>query len=337
MKHIGWPVHRVRTVTTRPVYPEADPYYTRVTRQEFDELAESPRWVTNRQLGGLTAYATSLNEIEEAAVAGYVCVHSIYAGDGGAGVLREYFGHRLLSFGVLAARGGIDAQITVLRDRLLSRERDDPQAIDARLAHQIPAIEYVLTNPTVETPRGPLPVFDATIVNDDLQSATSALLEYVQQLAPEVNTQMRSDAELLDHSQEAGYVGGGYYNPPDEVPQVGRLLASDAIHALSIGPIDTIDGSTHVLAALYNELRAQLGNDEWLFAVYDSASHTLAVQITDARRLLDFEPRVRSGELTRLGFYAVSDAAATTACCGSQRSKTSRSYARVEPDGSRWV
>jgi guanylate kinase len=161
-------VHRVSTLTTRPSRPDADPSYRSVSDDELARITATGSWLVNAQLDGTVKYATNLDEIEEQARAGKICLHSIFAGEQGAGGLRGYFGRKVYSIGVLAAEDGAQQQLIRLRQRLLTRGRDDPEAIRNRLRHQLAPIRYVLENPTVPTPDGPLRVFDRVIVNDDL-------------------------------------------------------------------------------------------------------------------------------------------------------------------------
>jgi guanylate kinase len=169
-------VHRVSTITTRPASANADPSYESVSAEEFARRTAAGRWIVNHQLGGAVAYGTSIDEIERVASQGRICVHSIYAGPEGAGKLREVFGRRVFSLGLLAAHGSVETQLEVLRRRLLDRGRDDPATIEARLKHQIEALRYVQENPVVPTGDGPLRVFDQVTVNAVLERAVECVL-----------------------------------------------------------------------------------------------------------------------------------------------------------------
>lgn len=169
--------HRVHTLTTRPVSKDADPTYEQVDREELERRVAEGGWIANTQLSGATSYGTSIIEIEEAAESGLISVHSIYAGPDGAGKLRRIFGQRLVSIGLLATRGQVDDQLMVLRERLLSRSRDDAEAIEARLRHQAEPLSYVLENPSVDTPDGALRVFDRVLINQDLETTVEAAVE----------------------------------------------------------------------------------------------------------------------------------------------------------------
>jgi guanylate kinase len=170
-------VHRVSTITTRPASGNADPSYESVAADELRRRTAQGRWIVNQQLGGAVAYGTNIDEIERMAGQGRICVHSIYAGPEGAGKLREVFGRRLFSLGLLAAHGDVETQLAVLRRRLLERGRDDPATIEARLRHQVEALEYVQQNPTVPTGDGPMKVFDQVLVNEVLEQAVHTVLE----------------------------------------------------------------------------------------------------------------------------------------------------------------
>jgi guanylate kinase len=163
-------VYRVRTITTRPVSKAADPTYEQVSSDEFERRVSYGKWIANYQLSGRTAYGTSVEEIEEAAKAGCVSILSVYAGPDGAGSLRRVFGAGVVSIGLLATKGSAEAQRRILRERLLSRKRDDPAAIEARLKHQLQPLQYVIDNPKVRTSDGPMKVFDYVLINDDLDA-----------------------------------------------------------------------------------------------------------------------------------------------------------------------
>lgn len=171
----GNSVHRVRTITTRPVSAEADPTYEQVTAEEFQLRIGSGQWIANYQLSGLTAYATSIDEIYRMADQGIACILSVYAGPEGAGRLKQVFGRNAYSIGLLPAAGTIEHQLQVLRDRLLARNRDNPQAIDARLRHQLQPLQYVIDNPTLETSDGMLSAFDDVLVNGELDETVKGV------------------------------------------------------------------------------------------------------------------------------------------------------------------
>lgn len=181
MARFGPRIHRVHTLTTRPVSRAADPTYEQVTPEEFEKRVADGRWMYNYQLSGLTAYATSVSEIEAAAREGRVSIHSIYAGPAGAGRLREIFGGHALSVGLLPTVGSAEEQLQVLRARLLARSRDDAAAIEARLQHQLEPLHYVLDNPLVDTDDGPMRVFDQLLFNEDIAETVSSVVRLFEQ------------------------------------------------------------------------------------------------------------------------------------------------------------
>lgn len=171
--------HRVSTVTTRATSPQADPTYQTVSAAEMRNLSLTEDLIVTTQLGGSVLYGTRIAEIEAQVEAGKICVHAIFAGPDGAGRLREVFGSRLFSVGLLAANGGLDAQMEILAERLMSRTRDSLDAVRTRLRYQAGPIEYVLANPSVKTVDGDLPVFDTVLVNDHLESTLTRMIEIV--------------------------------------------------------------------------------------------------------------------------------------------------------------
>jgi guanylate kinase len=175
-------VYRVHTITTRPVSKVDDPTYEQVTAREFEKRISSGRWIANYQLSGQTAYGTSVDEIENAAEQGFICIHSVYAGKDGAGRLREFFGRRALSIGLLPTHGSAPEQLEELRNRLLLRSRDAPSAIEARLKHQLHPLEYVLDNPSVMTDDEPMKVFDHVITNENLEVTKRNVLRLFEQV-----------------------------------------------------------------------------------------------------------------------------------------------------------
>lgn len=174
-------VYRVHTITTRPVSKIADPTYEQVTSDEFEKRISKGKWIANYQLSGLTAYATNVEEIEEAARAGYICVHSVYAGPDGAGKLREIFGKRAVSVGLLAAEGTADEQLEALRKRLIGRSRDEAAAIEARLQHQLQPLHYVIDNTIIVTEDGPMNVFDHVLINESVEETGQLVVQLFEQ------------------------------------------------------------------------------------------------------------------------------------------------------------
>jgi guanylate kinase len=169
-------LHRVSTLTTRPVSKEADPTYEHLDTEEFLAVTSSSRYIVTKQLSGKTLYATDLDEMREQVAAGKVCIHSIHASDDGAGALRRAFGPELLSIAVLPNGSTTEQQLSVARDRLIGRDRDSAEAIDARLSHQTDVFDYINSVPTTVFGTARVPVFDATIHNGVLETAVAELL-----------------------------------------------------------------------------------------------------------------------------------------------------------------
>jgi len=174
--------YRVRTITTRSVDKNTDPSYTCLSLEEFRTVTSNGRWLTNYQISGSVAYGTSIDEIEEKAKTGLVCIHSIYAGPNGAGKLREFFGKKVFSIGMLGTDGDKQQQIQILRDRLHNRGRDDAENLEARIMHQGEAIEYVLNNNVVVSIDGPMRVFDEIIINKYLEETIQTGIQTFQKI-----------------------------------------------------------------------------------------------------------------------------------------------------------
>jgi ribose 1,5-bisphosphokinase PhnN len=177
LTQFGSRVHRVRTLTTRPSSAAADPSYTTLGPAEFARATSGSNWIVNRQFSGTVSYATDLDEIQQAAAEGKLCVHAIFAGDAGAGELRRRLAGRLVSVGIQVNEGGVDQQLATLRDRLLERGRESEEAIEQRLSHQYEVVSYVLENPQVLADDGNVyRVFDYHLINSDLIAATSEII-----------------------------------------------------------------------------------------------------------------------------------------------------------------
>jgi len=118
--------------------------------------------------------------------------------------------------------------------------------------------------------------------------------------------EMRSDQELVIASDAGPDVGGGYFNPPDQLLASCRLLDL-GVFSTQMGSVRLRPGEapSYVLSALYKHLSSQLGSSEILFAVYQRSLFCMAPYIYSAERLSDFERQVACGSLSRAGFYAV--------------------------------
>lgn len=183
----GSGLHRVGTVTTRLSDASADPAYKSVTAEEFNQITQQGLWITNQQLGGKLAYATSINEIEQQIASGKICIHSIFPGENGAAKLRKHFGSRLVSVALLPTQGGDEEQMNELRRRMEARGRESGGRIEEKLAAQREQIHFILENTAVETPNGKLPVFDTIVINDQLEKAMREVTQYFNEQFPHVN------------------------------------------------------------------------------------------------------------------------------------------------------
>ena len=83
---------------------------------------------------------------------------------------------------------------------------------------------------------------------------------------------------------------GVYFNPPEEIREVGRLLR----------------------AGTFAELMAQLTSDEALFGLYDrfDAPFMNAAWLSSEDEFLVFENQVADGRIGRMGYYALPRAVA---------------------------
>jgi guanylate kinase len=312
LERYGPRVHRVSTLTTRPTSSAADPSYRSLTQSEF--LAETARgdWIVNYQLSGTVAYATSLDEINFQSSEGRLCVHSIYAADSGAGELRRRLGKRLISVGVLAASGGVEHQLNILRERLIARGRDEQETIRLRLSHQQDAIEYILTNQTViARDRQEYEVFDHIIVNDELSGARDKILDIASVACGQRSLyDSPTDHELWVKSEWRSYGGGTYFNPVSDVPLKGRKVLIPEIASISHIELTKAAEPTYVATRLFKILTSYLQKGEVLLGMYVRGTTQFAPLLGDAVDVVTYESQVQKGALICSGYYAMSEEAA---------------------------
>ncbi len=120
----------------------------------------------------------------------------------------------------------------------------------------------------------------------------------------------RSDYEIYIDSQQAGYVGGGYFNPIEEFYLVSRDLVSKTTkNLLSHHEFDCNqkDVRTFYISNLFKDLQSLLLPNESLFGSYDKGDYKIAVFLRSEERLLDFEHQVIYGNINRIGFFGVDD------------------------------
>jgi guanylate kinase len=164
-------VRRLSALTTRQTTcNDADKFYESVSRPEFAARVSRGHWLITNQLSGTQSYALSIDAIERAISASFVCVQQIFPGPQGAGRLRQVFGRRLFSIGLLPNGSTIETQVAVLRERLTLRGRESPVDIEIRLRHQAATIAYIERNPYIDTPSGTMRVFDTVVTNDELST-----------------------------------------------------------------------------------------------------------------------------------------------------------------------
>jgi hypothetical protein len=113
-----------------------------------------------------------------------------------------------------------------------------------------------------------------------------------------------SDHEVLLASSAGEYIGDGYFNPTSQFREVARFLDVGFDGPLNFD-LDALDRPTYVLVESFEMLRGKLMQEEVLFGLYSNGSYELAPNIWNVVRLLDFESRVSSGALLRIGFYGV--------------------------------
>lgn len=115
---------------------------------------------------------------------------------------------------------------------------------------------------------------------------------------------MISDAEVLIASSIRAYVGGGYFNPVDDLIAAGRLIAQPTGLDADVN-LEIEQKSTYYFAQLYSYLTGELESGELLFALYTRRHMRLAPYIFDVERLSDFEWQASRGLLRTDGYYAV--------------------------------
>ncbi|MBR0533049.1 MAG: guanylate kinase [Bacteroidales bacterium] len=118
--------------------------------EEFRQLIEEDKFVEFEEVYEGRFYGTLKSECERIWKAGHVIVFDV---DVKGGVnLKKYFGDAALSVFIKAP------SVEVLRERLIKRGTDSPEAIEERVAKAEEEIAYA-------------PEFDYILVNDDLNTA----------------------------------------------------------------------------------------------------------------------------------------------------------------------
>ena len=140
------------SATSRPPRGEEQDgkeYYF-LTAEEFKALIKEDKLVEYEEVYEGRYYGTLKSECERIWAAGHVIIFDV---DVKGGVnLKKYFGDAALSIFITAP------SVEVLRERLVNRGTDSPEAIEERVAKAAEEMEYA-------------PKFDYVLVNDDLKTA----------------------------------------------------------------------------------------------------------------------------------------------------------------------
>ena len=124
--------------------------YFFLTPEAFRELIAQDAFVEYEEVYADKFYGTLKKEVERIWNAGHIIIFDV---DVKGGVnLKKYFGEDALSVFIQAP------SVEVLRERLIRRGTDSPEAIEDRVAKAAEEMAYA-------------PLFDYTLVNDDLQEA----------------------------------------------------------------------------------------------------------------------------------------------------------------------
>lgn len=140
------------SATSRPPRGEEQngkEYYF-MTADEFRKLIEEDRFVEYEEVYEGRFYGTLKSECERIWGAGHVIIFDVDVKGGVS--LKKYFGKDALSIFIKAP------SVEVLRERLINRGTDSPEAIEERVAKAEEEMTYE-------------PQFDYVLVNDELQTA----------------------------------------------------------------------------------------------------------------------------------------------------------------------
>ena len=124
----------------------------------FRKLIEADKFVEYEEVYTDKFYGTLKSEVARIWAKGHVIIFDV---DVKGGVnLKKYFGDKALSIFIQAP------SVEVLRERLVKRATDTPEAIEARVAKAAEEMTYA-------------PKFDRILINDDLQTALREASEMV--------------------------------------------------------------------------------------------------------------------------------------------------------------
>lgn len=300
LDRFGADLHRVTTLTTRPVSSVHDPSYTHISRSQYEELKASRGYIWNTQLSGATIYGTNLNEVRAAIEAGSVCIHAIYPGPHGAGALKEAFGASMYCVALVPPGRGRSEQLGELTARITARSRDSREALLARIAHQSDALDYIELNPVVHTPDGDAAVVDAVLPSDDLTELVETAILQVEKV---FLLGGRTNAEIKASAVSRPHVGFSYFKPVERLINEGRHLSVPS-------PSQALLDSAHDLSRTWAALRDAIEPGEYVFGVYRRRLFRELVEqaplLTDEEGLWEFESQVSQHAVERLGFISAS-------------------------------
>ena len=132
--------------------------YLFYTAEIFRKLIEADKFVEYEEVYADKFYGTLKSEVARIWAKGHVIIFDV---DVKGGVnLKKYFGDKALSVFIQAP------SVEVLRERLVRRATDTPEAIEARVAKASEEMTFA-------------PLFDRILVNDDLQTALHEAEEMV--------------------------------------------------------------------------------------------------------------------------------------------------------------
>lgn len=129
------------------------------TADEFRSMIEEEKFVEYEEVYAGSFYGTLKSEVERIWAKGHAIVFDIDV-QGGVN-LKRIFGDQALSVFIQAP------SVEVLRERLIGRGTDTPEAIDRRVAKAASEMEFAAGK------------FDYVLINDDLQKAFSEAEEVI--------------------------------------------------------------------------------------------------------------------------------------------------------------
>lgn len=121
------------------------------TSEEFRQMIEEDKFVEYEEVYSGSYYGTLKSEVERIWAKGHVIIFDIDV-QGGVN-LKRIFGEKALSVFIQAP------SVEVLRDRLVGRGTDTPEAIERRVSKAASEMEFATGK------------FDYVLINDDLQTA----------------------------------------------------------------------------------------------------------------------------------------------------------------------